>query len=962
MIFGTLTICIFLGCYSSPTEEKISAGNPVGYSFAHYPHNNPNSRRGDSLQWKRAYTTSNLAYQESLATGTCTLFDSIYIFNQISRNALSLKDTVILAPYLEFVDSCLRAEDIKQAHHLGLLADHEFNLGKWAMFRGAYREAKTYLHSALQQYERLHTPPHLRISQAQSELAAMYHTFHTSLDSAKLYAEKSARQYLYIPDLYAHHLDNEFLRAELAGQERNFLSGIGYLNKVIAELTHISRADTMFLVQCLNLKGKLLRKINDWEESYRFLQSAYQLWKQCCLQDLRGQEVYRELLFYHSYRGQVDSFHHYFNELTGRFSPVEMQFIVPDRILSNFYHDTQQYGRAISLQKKLLTDYENNPFADRELIQQAYYILTDSYRNLGHFDSAGYYSARRILLGAPPDTTQDQWDRIISREVALRPEQLVPYYQLIQNLYYQYQQEKNSFLLKRAFRLCQLTDTIVQNTFATIPEHGISSFLEQIHSIYAQSYSIEIAYELYKTEPRRNYMDWANRFMERTKSSLLYRDLLIGTALDNHDLSETWRKKEDELNAKIRAVSRKVINSEESGALANLLLEQKTLYESIASYYPEYYRARVFQEIPSLAEIQKKLRGTKQAILQYFDDGHKDFLLLIRSDTTLFLRLPADQTAHDALSDAKTLLFADTPIDIEKFTGLSHQIYEGYFAPAANYLSDITQLLIIPGHRLDQFPFETLLVQPYGTLDHHTPFLIKRFSVQYAHSLKNYWKHLHSISYQGNRSKKVLAYAFNDRDEVVGFIKDLPYLSGSPKELDDIKNNVRLQIGSRFVYGNGNRKAQFLKYAQNGGYDLIHLSLHARSNLRNRFDNHIYFRKLRNDIDTLYGFEIPPLRLTTELVVLSSCQTAYGPNQAGEGTYSLARSFIQSGAKAVISSLWNIEQSAANQLVHHLYTELPTATTPAEALHRAKLKLLDESADFFLDPRYWAALIYHCGG
>ncbi|HWO23498.1 MAG TPA: CHAT domain-containing tetratricopeptide repeat protein [Kofleriaceae bacterium] len=93
----------------------------------------------------------------------------------------------------------------------------------------------------------------------------------------------------------------------------------------------------------------------------------------------------------------------------------------------------------------------------------------------------------------------------------------------------------------------------------------------------------------------------------------------------------------------------------------------------------------------------------------------------------------------------------------------------------------------------------------------------------------------------------------------------------------------------------------------------------------------------------------------TQLVVLSACQTGVGAVKSGEGVYGLRRALVLAGAQSQVVSLWNVSDSSAPELMREFYGELARGTGRAEALRRAKLRLMRQPR--FAHPYYWAAFI-----
>ena len=75
---------------------------------------------------------------------------------------------------------------------------------------------------------------------------------------------------------------------------------------------------------------------------------------------------------------------------------------------------------------------------------------------------------------------------------------------------------------------------------------------------------------------------------------------------------------------------------------------------------------------------------------------------------------------------------------------------------------------------------------------------------------------------------------------------------------------------------------------------------------------------------------------STDLVVLSACESGLGPLDAGEGLLGLARSFLLAGARSVVWSLWRIDDVAGSALITDMYRRVLAESDRAHALRGAK--------------------------
>ena len=99
--------------------------------------------------------------------------------------------------------------------------------------------------------------------------------------------------------------------------------------------------------------------------------------------------------------------------------------------------------------------------------------------------------------------------------------------------------------------------------------------------------------------------------------------------------------------------------------------------------------------------------------------------------------------------------------------------------------------------------------------------------------------------------------------------------------------------------------------------------------------------------------DIYKLKLSADLVVLSSCDSALGKELESEGIIGLPRGFLYAGAKSVIATLWKVNDEATARVMASLYTRMERGESPSSALRGAQLEMLHDEK--WSNPYYWAA-------
>jgi len=141
--------------------------------------------------------------------------------------------------------------------------------------------------------------------------------------------------------------------------------------------------------------------------------------------------------------------------------------------------------------------------------------------------------------------------------------------------------------------------------------------------------------------------------------------------------------------------------------------------------------------------------------------------------------------------------------------------------------------------------------------------------------------------------------------------------------------------------------------AEAPGADLLHLACHGRF----RADNPAFsYLQLGDGPLTLQ--DLRALRLRARLVVLSACETGLSRVAPGDELLGLVRAFTLAGARAVLASLWPVDDGATALLLADVHHALRDGAPPAQALQQAQAA----AAAAGEHPFHWAAFTLHGQG
>ncbi len=257
----------------------------------------------------------------------------------------------------------------------------------------------------------------------------------------------------------------------------------------------------------------------------------------------------------------------------------------------------------------------------------------------------------------------------------------------------------------------------------------------------------------------------------------------------------------------------------------------------------------------------------------------------------------------------------------------AQKLYKWLFEPLEDDLKTANTEVIIYA------PDGVLRYIPLVALHDGQQWLAQRFRVNNITAAS-----LEEIDTQPQPQPKVLAGAFADesliRSAKIG--EDDVDFSGLPFagiEVEGLKNT--LQNTTAYVDEAFNLAAM---KPQMNGYNVLHLATHAAFVPGDPSESFIVFGNGENP--TLRDVENWSLS-NVDLVVLSACETGLGGfDNNGEQILGLGYQFQNQGARAVVASLWQVDDGGTQLLMNQFYNALQQGNSKTEALQMAQKSLI----------------------
>ncbi len=513
-----------------------------------------------------------------------------------------------------------------------------------------------------------------------------------------------------------------------------------------------------------------------------------------------------------------------------------------------------------------------------------------------------------------------------------------------------------------------------KNSIAIIEDIRSQIKLEELKASYlgtdkrmeAYRNLIDLLITLHSSEKGKEYDQEAFDYLERAKARSFLDRLEISQLDISQGIDPKLLNKENELMKDISKLYTNLYNSDFSSQEAIQIHEELKEYEDkleslkreIRTLSPAYADLK-YPEIITLEETQKELLDDQSAFFAYSIGKENSYLFVITKNNLNIFPIPNREILQNRISEyLKTI----TDKDSHNFQ-LGYELYSDLVLPGLT--KEMKNLIFIPDDILHFLPFEALI-----THEKSKGWLIQDYQIAYIPSLSSYREiMIRKNTNNENPEQDILAFGdpsfgslemeenggdiFQDFFSSPAFnFSRLEYSDYEIQKISSLFNKTKTKIYTRELASEEELKNHNLE-----DYKIIHFATHSLIDDKRPARSSIV---LTLDDDPLEdGFlqmrEVYNLKLNSDLVVLSACQTGLGQFINGEGIEGLNRAFFYAGASSVLMSLWSVNDQASSQLMERFYHYLRSSESPMNALHKTKLEMI--SSGVLSHPYYWAGFI-----
>jgi len=388
-------------------------------------------------------------------------------------------------------------------------------------------------------------------------------------------------------------------------------------------------------------------------------------------------------------------------------------------------------------------------------------------------------------------------------------------------------------------------------------------------------------------------------------------------------------------------------------------------------------------KIASVSDVQGLLEN-QTAILEYalgakVSGDNVGALWVVTRESVRVHELRYPNRIEKLVTDYRKKLETPPPFareEVESQRLLGEKLYRALLGPASRQIHGKLHLIIVPCGSLYYLPFEALIHPrargngaPLSALD----YLGGTHAVSYSPSASVLFfldeKERIEKARRGAPQLPLLAFgalelpvAQATRGGGGGVVSSFTPLPYSAREVNRIAGILGGSSDPDAVNLGERATKERFEGMDLSRYRILHFATHADAGDDVRFGQPTLVFS-GNELLTMS--DIFDLRLNAELVVLSACKTARGKLYQSEGLVGLTSAFLDAGSRAVVASLWRVNDQSTSLFMGAFYKYLKAGKPKAEALRLARNRVMKSKMwsvalgkeQSLASPFFWAPFI-----
>lgn len=463
--------------------------------------------------------------------------------------------------------------------------------------------------------------------------------------------------------------------------------------------------------------------------------------------------------------------------------------------------------------------------------------------------------------------------------------------------------------LYNALKLVRKINRDIYTQYDVTDEDAIIKFFDDHGQRFFET-GLKTLYELYQYSKDTMYLREFIGLAERHTNVTLGRDLKLKRS--GFKLPKTLQQEELSIISEVKEYKRYgKFSSDSENPVERYAAFQSRLREE----YPEYFTEALIKDSIDLQTVMGNLGKTGSCILKLDVVKNTVFRTYIDSKVIQISPLDFNEEDRSRLNEFYQILSENKEISPEDFQQQSHLLYRWMFS-GLNQNMIPSKILYIPSAIFNLINPEVLIYRenkdPHTFADLH--YLIHKHELIFSPGLS----FMTMPPESSGDIRQVTAFSFTGKNEKPGQHAHLTALKGTYEEVKQLSNSFPK---ANIYTGKEANLKNFRDLSQKSKPNILHLALHGFAASNERDDVKLYFRE-GYSIDSLTGYELLNMNVSSDLLVLSACQSTAGQIHDSEGIYSLTRYFMINDIPNILSSIWNMDDNTSS-MIFNTYYKLP---------------------------------------